>query len=465
MSRPVCAGPSAPPRPVAGPGPGRLLMREDTNGYNPLMPQTSYETASEERAVLVSLSLAGGEDDSEMRIAELRELTFTAGAQVVSAQVQSRRAPDMATYIGPGKAQELKEEVAVTGADLVIFDDELSPTQQRNLTEILQARVIDRTQVILDIFAQRARTREGKLQVELAQLNYLLPRLMSLYTKFERQQGGIGGRGPGETKLESDRRRVKERIALLTREIDEIKVQRAQQRNLRHKLPFPTCALVGYTSAGKSTILNLLTGAEVLADEMLFSTLDPTTRRVVLPGGSWSVLMTDTVGFIRNLPHHLVAAFRATLEEVTQADFLIHVVDAGHPERERQMAAVHDVLRELGADDKPTVTAFNKADKVTDSYELRQLVASIPNACYISAIRHEGIAYLMDRLDATLRTLLASVTLNVPYNRSDLVALCYENGKVHSVDYRPEGIVVTAEIAKDLAGRLAPYTPGYIEPD
>ena len=423
---------------------------------------TSYETHKEERAVVVSLSLAGGEDDMEMRLAELKELALTAGAAVTSSFSQSRRSPDQATYIGPGKVEELKAEAAAQDADLIIFDDELSPTQQRNLTEQLQVRVIDRTQLILDIFAQRARTREGKLQVELAQLMYLLPRLSSLYTKFERQQGGIGGRGPGETKLESDRRRVKERIAALGEEIDEIKEQRSQQRQMRHKLPFPTCALVGYTSAGKSTLLNLLTGASVIADKRLFSTLDPTTRRVVLPEGGWSVLMTDTVGFIRNLPHHLVAAFRATLEEVIQADLLIHVVDAGHPERERQRQAVLDVLGELGAADKPTVTAFNKADTVKDAYELRELVAATPNSCYFSALRRDGIPFLMDRLDATLQSLLASVTLHLPYDRSDLVAQCYEMGKVHSVDYRPDCIVVRADVAKDLAGRLAPFTPGFV---
>jgi GTP-binding protein HflX len=426
---------------------------------------TSYETHKEERAVIVSLSLAGGEDDLEMRLVELRELALTAGAVVVGRFSQSRRAPDRATYIGRGKVEDLKAEVLATQADLVIFDDELSPTQQRNLNEALQATVLDRTQLILDIFAQRARTREGKLQVELAQLNYLLPRLSSLYTKFERQQGGIGGRGPGETKLESDRRRVRERIAQLSIDIEEVKEQRAQQRSLRHKLPFPTCALVGYTSAGKSTLLNLLSGSEVLADRMLFSTLDPTTRRVVLPEGGWSVLMTDTVGFIRNLPHHLVASFRATLEEVHQADFLLHVVDAGHPERERQMRAVHEVLRELDADDKPTITVFNKADTVRDSYVLRVMVADLPNSCYLSALNREGIPQLMDRLDTSLRSLLASVTLELPYDRSDIVAQCYEMGKVHSVDYGSDKITVVADVAKDLAGRFARFTPGYVPDD
>ena len=425
-------------------------------------PSTTYNTSQEERALIVSLSLAGGEDDMEMRLSELRELAMTAGARVVGEFSQSRRAPDMATYIGTGKVEDLKGELAATDAELVIFDDELSPTQQRNLTTALDRRVLDRTQLILDIFAQRARTREGKMQVELAQLNYLLPRLSSLYTKFERQQGGIGGRGPGETKLESDRRRVKERISALGHEIDEIKEQRAQQRQFRHKLPFPTCALVGYTSAGKSTLLNLLSGAEVLADRMLFSTLDPTTRRVVLPHGGWSVLMTDTVGFIRNLPHHLVVSFRATLEEVVQADFLIHVVDTSHPERERQMRAVNEVLTELGAAGKPTITAFNKADTVKDALILQELVASTPNSCYLSALRRDGIPFLMDRMEVTLQSLLATVTLVLPYDRSDVVAQCYEMGRVHSVDYGPETITVCADIAKELAGRLAQYAPGYI---
>ncbi len=426
-------------------------------------PSTTYDTSSEERAIVVSLSLAGGEDDMQMRLSELRELALTAGARVAGEFSQSRRAPDMATYIGPGKVEDLKGEIAASDADLVIFDDELSPTQQRNLTAALERRVLDRTQLILDIFAQRARTREGKLQVELAQLNYLLPRLSSLYTKFERQQGGIGGRGPGETKLESDRRRVRERISSLGREIDEIKEQRAQQRQVRHKLPFPTCALVGYTSAGKSTLLNLLSGAEVLANRMLFSTLDPTTRRVVLPHGGWSVLMTDTVGFIRNLPHHLVASFRATLEEVVQADFLIHVVDTSHPERDRQRRAVMEVLAELGAADKPIITAFNKADTVKDPLVLNELVASTPDSCYLSALRRDGIPFLMDRIEDTLRSLLATVTLILPYDRSDIVAQCYEMGKVHSVDYGADTITVHADIAKDLAGRLARYTPGYVE--
>lgn len=425
----------------------------------------THDTLQRERALIVSLGLSGGEDDTDMRLSELRELAFTAGADVCGSITQSRRAPDMTTYVGSGKAEDIKSAAATDDADLIIFDDELTPTQQRNLTELIERRVIDRTQLILDIFAQRARTREGKMQVELAQLTYLLPRLSSLYTKFERQQGGIGGRGPGETKLEHDRRRVKDRIAQLGRDIDEMREQRALQRQMRHKLPFPTCALVGYTSAGKSTLLNLLTGADVLADKRLFSTLDPTTRRVVLPTGGWSVLMTDTVGFIRNLPHHLIAAFRATLEEVAQADFLIHVVDVSHPERDRQVSAVDDVLQELGANNIPTIIAYNKADTIKEQYVLRELIAKTPNSCYLSAISREGIPFLMDRIETTLRSLLDRVTIVLPYDRSDIIAQCYENGKVYSVDYGADTITVTADVAHDLASKLAPFTPGYVSSD
>jgi GTPase len=415
-----------------------------------------YATNKEERAIIFSLSLAGGEDDSEIRLNELRELAATAGATVVAEYGQSRRAADTATYIGPGKAEELAREVKALKASLVIFDDELSPTQQRNLQSALETTVIDRTQLILDIFAQHARTREGRLQVELAQLTYLLPRLSAQYTKFERQQGGIGGRGPGETKLESDRRKVRDRINELGREIDEIKEQRKQQRVFRRRMPFPTCALVGYTSAGKSTLLNLLSGADVLADARLFSTLDPTTRRVILPEG-WSVLMTDTVGFIRHLPHLLIASFRATLEEVVEADFLIHVVDVSHPEFARQMIAVGEVLQEIGVHERPVVTVYNKSDLVKDKVAVAELVMRTPNSCAISAGAKQGISFLMDRFTATIRSLLVPIVAEIPYDRSELVALCYENGKVHDVAYEPNGIKVEADVTKDLAGRLELY--------
>ncbi|MDX1935363.1 MAG: GTPase HflX [Capsulimonadales bacterium] len=416
-----------------------------------------HETSHVERAILVALEIEDLGDSLEARLDELQELTQTAGARVLRKIGQRRKSPDPAYFIGHGKADELYGEVKETDATMVVFDDELSPTQQRNLSETLQVKVIDRTQLILDIFAQRARTREGKLQVELAQMMYLLPRIGLMYTKFERQQGGIGVRGGGgETKLELDRRKIRERITELERELDEVRKNRRQQRISRRKLPFPSAALVGYTSAGKSTILNLLSGSDVLADRMLFSTLDPTTRRVVLPDGR-GLLLTDTVGFIRNLPHDLIAAFRATLEETVEADFLLHIVDASSPESDRHRDTVYETLDAIGAGDKPMVTVFNKADLVRDQYELRTLVASSPNAVYISALKKEGIGALMDRITATVKTLVATMNLSIPYDRSELVAFCYEFGVVHSVEYAPDAIHVSAEIAKSLTGRLEEF--------
>lgn len=414
-----------------------------------------HEITERERAILVSV-----EPDAEMRpyaMEELTALTETAGADVVGEFYQRRDRPDAAFFIGPGKTEELYAGVQDASANLVIVDSELSPVQARNLEEAVKCRVIDRTQLILDIFAQRAQTREGKLQVALAQLTYLLPRLSNLYTKFERQQGGIGVRGgSGETKLETDRRKVRDNIKDLEAQLAEVRSIRQQQRSNRKRLPFPAAALVGYTSAGKSTLLNTLSGSNVLADPKLFATLDPTTRRVVLPDG-WAILLTDTVGFIRNLPTHLVAAFRATLEETIEADFLIHVVDASHPHHEVQQQAVLDVLEELGAGDKPIITVFNKSDLVKDQYALREMVAETPNSVYISARTAEGMPHLMDRVVTTMEGLLVDVALCVPYDRSDLVAQCYEYGRVSKADYRENGIYVEARITHDLAGRVRKF--------
>ncbi|MBC8104207.1 MAG: GTPase HflX [Cytophagales bacterium] len=418
-----------------------------------------HTTEKKESAILVALETDEnhGADTLEARLEELAELTATAGVAVLDKIGQKRRQVDPAYLIGHGKADELFAQVREADAGLVIFDNDLSPTQQRNLGETLKTRIIDRTQLILDIFAQRARTREGKLQVELAQLTYLLPRLGSLYTKFERQQGGIGVRGgSGETKLETDRRKVREHITDLERELEEVRKQRRQQRASRRNLPFPSAALVGYTSAGKSTLLNTLSGSEVLADRMLFSTLDPTTRRVVLPDGR-AILLTDTVGFIRSLPSDLVAAFRATLEELVEADFLLHVVDASSPEADRHRDTVLETLEFLGASDKPVSTVFNKADLVEDQYALRAQVASTPNAVYIAATKREGMAALMDRIVATIQSLVETMALAIPYSRSELVAQCYEYGRVITVDYRPDAIHVHAEIARSLAGRLEEF--------
>jgi GTP-binding protein HflX len=364
------------------------------------VPKRSHNTSKDtERAVLVAVERKGKPFDQDLK--ELQELVHTAGAETVGIISQKRDNPSPSTYLGTGKLQEVKEAVIAQHADVVIVDDELTPVQQRNLGEVLEVRVLDRTQLILDIFAQRARTSEGKLQVELAQLKYLLPRLSSLYTKFERQQGGIGLRGPGETKLEADRRRVRQRIADLTRELEQVRRHRKVQRANRSRQGFPTASLVGYTSAGKSTLLNALAGADIYADPKLFATLDPTTRRATLPSGK-PILITDTVGFIRRLPHHLVAAFRATLEETVEADILLHVVDASSPEMEEQMEAVIDVLTDLHIQDKPIVTVLNKIDLVTDTYRLREMVANHPDTVYVSALTGDGLKQLMITVERVL---------------------------------------------------------------
>lgn len=418
-----------------------------------------HDIRTAERAILVALS-SGDDEKDRISMEELEELTRTAGAEILGHFLQKRDKPDRACYLGTGKSEELSAEVKAEDADIVIINGELSPTQLRNLGKVVGVRIIDRTQLILDIFAQRAHTSEGKLQVELAQMKYLLPRITTLYTQFERQQGGIGMRGPGETKLEADRRKIKKRIGDMEDELEEIRKHRHVQKQSRRELPFPSAALVGYTSAGKSTLINTLSGSDVYVDAQLFATLDPTTRRVVLPDG-WAVLVTDTVGFIRDLPHLVIAAFRATLEEVTESDFLIHVVDASNPEMEGQMAAVNHVLEELGAADKPTVTVFNKSDLVNDQYALRQIVADCPYSVYMSALKHEGIPQLMATVTKILQTLLVRLSLEIPYDRSDLVSLCYDSGRVMKAEYTQDAILVDAEVSAEIAGRLRMYERKY----
>ena len=405
--------------------------------------------ARKETAVLTAVEM-------EQDAAEMHELASTAGVEVVGELYQRRSEPNPASYLGHGKAEELADLIKETDANVVLVDDDLTPTQGRNLEEIVKTRVVDRTQLILDIFAQRAHTREGKLQVELAQLTYLLPRITAQYTKFERQQGGIGTRGPGETKLEADRSRIRKRIADMERELEEVRRHRGMARQGRRKTPFPHAAFVGYTSAGKSTLLNVLTGADVFTDPKLFATLDPTTRRVLLPDG-WGILLTDTVGFIQRLPHHLVAAFRATLEEVMEADVLIHVVDASHPKREEQMVAVEEVLEELGAAGKPIVTVFNKSDLFTDQFQLREWIAETPDSMYVSAIKKEGLNYLLTTLENVIQRLLVPMRVKLPYSESYLLSMCHESGKVTKVDYGNEAILVEGRFVRDFANRLRPY--------
>lgn len=363
--------------------------------------------------------------------------------------------PTTPTYIGKGKVEELAAAVADTGAELALFDCELSGIQGRNLGEAVKQRVIDRTQLILDIFAQRARTREGQLQVELAQLTYMLPRLMSVYTKFERQRGGIGMRGPGETKLESDRRMVNDRISRLKNEIDEVQKHRSAQRQSRRRHPFPFASIVGYTSAGKSTLMNRLSGTDLLADAMPFATLDPTTRKVDLPDG-YSLFLTDTVGFIRNLPTHLVAAFRATLEEVTEADFMLHVVDVSLENWDMQRDAVVETLESLGAQEKPTITVFNKVD-LAERTEIDALVGEFPDSVAISAASGQGVDELLAKIVALVKSFLAPVRALIPYDHQALVDECYRFGRVLQVDYRQEGVYLEAELVAEMRGKLAPY--------
>lgn len=395
--------------------------------------------------------------DPDRDLEELRLLAESAGVDVVAEFRQRRAEPSPNTYIGHGKAQELGVLAQSVGANTIITDDDLTPVQQRNLEEIVHADVLDRTQLILRIFADRAHTREGKLQVELAQLTYMLSRLTGRGHELSRLGGAVGMRGgPGETKLEADRRRIRRRIDEIDAELEEVRRQRGQARKSRRRLPFPAVALVGYTSAGKSTLLNALSGSEVATDERLFATLDPTTRRVLLPSG-WGVLMTDTVGFIQRLPHHLVAAFRATLEEVTEADLLVHVVDASHPQKDAQMVAVRAVLAELGAGSKPVVTALNKADKVADAYALRREVASRPDTVSISALRREGLHDLLVTLERVVQRLLVPVRAAIPYSMSHILPVCYESGKVEKVEYGRDAILVEGRFTRDVANRLRGY--------
>ena len=407
-----------------------------------------------EKAVLVYVN----EDEAEDRTheEELEGLCEAAGVEPLAGLRQRLDRPYKGTYIGTGKMVELAALVAESGADLAIIDDEITGIQHRNLEEAIGKRVVDRTQLILDIFARRAKTKEGMLQVELAQLTTMLPKLMSVYTKFERQRGGIGMRGPGETKLESDRRLVRDRIAKLKVDLEDVKRVRDQQRASRRKHPFPFASIAGYTSAGKSTLMNKLAGTELLADAMPFATLDPTTRKVDLPNG-YALFLTDTVGFIRNLPTQLVAAFQSTLEEVTYSDFIIHVVDVSNPSWETQIDAVMETLAHLGASEKPMITIFNKIDAVEDKHLATRLVAEFPNSVAISALSGEGMNDLSAALVKQVQELLAPVQALIPYSHQSLVQDCYDYGRVHKVDYREDGILIEAELVSEMRHKLKQY--------
>lgn len=404
----------------------------------------------QERVILFAAS-TNASDDTEESVEELRELVKTAGAETVGAVIQNRENIHPGTYLGKGKIQELKEMVWETGATGVVCDDELSPAQLKNLEDALDTKVMDRTMIILDIFAARAKTREGKIQVELAQLRYRAVRLVGLRNSLSRLGGGIGTRGPGETKLEVDRRRIHERISQLKSELQDVERHRDVVRKQREQSGTLTAAIVGYTNAGKSTLLNKLTGAGILAEDKLFATLDPTTRALTLPGGE-KVLLTDTVGFIRKLPHHLVEAFKSTLEEAKYADIIIHVVDASNPHQDTQMYVVYETLRQLGAEGKPVITVFNKQDKLETPGYFRDFHAeySIP----VSAKTGQGLEELKEALLEILRRDQVYIERLYSFAEAGKIQLIRTQGQLVSEEYVPDGIEVKAYVPKEIWGKV-----------
>jgi len=424
--------------------------------------EVEYRELQLERVVLAGVWTSGSAADADNSMAELKLLAETAGAQVLDAIVQRRSHPDPATFIGRGKVDELREVVVATAADTVIADGELDPAQLRNLEDRLQVKVIDRTGLILDIFAQHAKSVEGKAQVELAQLQYLRQRLRGWGGNLSRQAGGraaggagIGGRGPGETKIETDRRRIKTRISILRRRLRDMDAVRATKRAERRRNEVPSVAIVGYTNAGKSSLLNRLTGAGVLVQDALFATLDPTTRRTQASDGRVYTL-TDTVGFVRNLPHDLVEAFRSTLEESVEADLLLHVVDASDADPAGQIDAVRTVLREIGASDVAEQLVFNKVD-LTDSARVLELRALDAGAVFVSARTGEGIEALLAKLEERLPRPQLEVRALVPYARGDLIDRIHKAGELLSEEHTADGTRLVARVNAALAGELAPF--------
>jgi GTP-binding protein HflX len=435
--------------------------------------EVEYRALRLERVVLMGVWTEGTLAAAENSLRELSQLAETAGSEVLDGLVQRRSRPDSATYVGAGKAAELAEVVAARGADTVICDGELTPGQLRKLESVVKVKVIDRTALILDIFAQHARSKEGKAQVELAQLQYLVPRLRGWGESLSRQAGGraggggaggggIGTRGPGETKIETDRRRIRTRISRLRREIAEMATGREVQRGQRRRGEVPSVAIAGYTNAGKSSLLNRLTGAHVLVDNSLFATLDPAVRRARTPLG-WPFTLTDTVGFVRHLPHQLVDAFRSTLEEVADADLILHVVDGSDADPRAQLAAVRDVLRQVGAGDVPELVVINKAD-LASPIDIEGLRLAEPRSVVVSARTGAGIDKILAELDQLLPRKHREMTVTLPYGRGDLVSRAHREGEVIAVRHGEDGTELTARVPLGLAAELdrfaAPAVPG-----
>ncbi|MBO0845109.1 MAG: GTPase HflX [Nocardioides sp.] len=425
--------------------------------------EVEYRQLRLERVVLVGVWTDGTVEDAENSLAELAALAETAGSEVLDAIYQRRDKPDPATYIGRGKVEGLGEIVRATGADTVICDGELAPSQLRNLEDRLKVKVVDRTALILDIFAQHAKSKEGQAQVELAQLTYMKQRLRGWGGNLSRQAGGrvgadgggIGGRGPGETKIETDRRRINTKISRLRRELKQMKVTRDTKRQERRRRHIPSVAIAGYTNAGKSSLLNRLTGAGVLVEDALFATLDPTIRRTTTNDGR-VYTMSDTVGFVRHLPHQLVEAFRSTLEEVADSDLILHVVDGSHPDPEGQVAAVREVFAEIGADKVPEIVVVNKSD-AADPMVLARLQQREPHVVVVSAKTGEGIAEALCRVEEELPRPGVEFAALVPYARGDLLDRLHQHGEIESLEHTGEGTVVRGRAHADLAGELAAY--------
>ena len=410
-----------------------------------------YEMQEElEKVILVGVS-TGDNDDTRQSLDELGDLVKTAGAEVVGKVIQNREAMHPGTYVGKGKIEEIKELLWELDATGIVCDDELSPAQMNNLTEMLETKVMDRTLVILDIFAGRASTSEGKIQVELAQLCYIQSKLTGAGRALSRLGGGIGTRGPGEKKLEMDRRLIRDRISQLNRELKDVKRHRELTREQRMRNKVPVVAIVGYTNAGKSTLLNTLTNAGVLEEDQLFATLDPTTRNLKLPSGQ-EILLTDTVGFIRKLPHHLIDAFRSTLEEAKYADIILHVVDASNPQMDEQMFVVYETLQRLGVMNKPVITAFNKMDRVGESILVRDFQAD--KIVQISAKTGENLETLFEAIEEKLREDKIHIERVFPYAESSKVQLIRKYGELLLEEFKEDGVHVEAYVPQEIYGRL-----------